>query len=115
MRNVKIEFSCFDGLSSQGWFVQSSHKVTLPISVMEVKLINSISEVKADCWNKLAGSKYPFLRHEFLWALEQSGAVSEHTGWIPQHLLIYSDDQLIALMPLYLKFHSFDDIFQSDW
>ena len=83
---------------------------------MEVKLINSISDVKADCWNKLTGFKYPFLRHEFLWALEQSGAVSEHTGWIPQHLLIYSEDQLIALMPLYLKFHSRGEyVFDHEW
>ncbi len=83
---------------------------------MEVKLINSISDIEADCWNMLVGCKYPFLRHEFLWALEQSGAVSEHTGWIPQHLLIYSEDQLIALMPLYLKFHSRGEyVFDNEW
>jgi predicted N-acyltransferase len=83
---------------------------------MEVKLINSISDVEAVCWNELAGSETPFLRHEFLRALEQSGSVSERTGWIPQHLLIYSDDQLIALMPLYLKFHSRGEyVFDHEW
>ena len=83
---------------------------------MEVKLINSISQVEAVCWNNLTGPEYPFLRHEFLMALELSGSVGERTGWIPQHLLVFSDDRLVGLMPLYLKFHSRGEyVFDYEW
>ena len=49
---------------------------------MEVKQINGMAQVDGAAWNRLAGDAYPFLRHEFLLALEQSGSVCEQTGWI---------------------------------
>ena len=83
---------------------------------MEVKLINSIAEIGAGCLNGLVGKSYPFLRHEFLLALEQSGAVSEHCGWTPQHLLVFSKDRLVGFMPLYLKQHSRGEyVFDEQW
>jgi len=83
---------------------------------MEVKQINSIAEVDSLSWNKLAGSAYPFLRHEFLCALEESGAVSERSGWNPQHLLVMEGNELLAFMPLYLKQHSRGEyVFDHQW
>jgi hypothetical protein len=67
---------------------------------MEVKQINGMAQVDSAAWNRLAGYAYPFLRHEFLLALEQSGSVCEQTGWIPAHLLVIDKDQLVAFMPL---------------
>lgn len=58
----------------------------------------------------------PFLRHEFLAALEASGAVSRETGWQPLHLLVFEDRTLIAAMPLYLKSHSSGEyVFDHQW
>ena len=34
-------------------------------------------------WNALAGTTCPFLRHEFLAALEHTGCVGPGTGWEP--------------------------------
>ncbi|MGR9045796.1 MAG: peptidogalycan biosysnthesis protein, partial [Gammaproteobacteria bacterium] len=83
---------------------------------MKVKLIAGIGEIARADWNGLAGTNYPFLRHEFLSALEQSGAVGEQTGWLPRHLLVYDRDELTAAMPLYLKFHSQGEyVFDHQW
>lgn len=83
---------------------------------MEVKLIDSILQIDGSAWNDLAGEGYPFLRHEFLTALEQSGSASVQTGWAPKHLLVFEQDQLMALMPLYLKNHSSGEyVFDHQW
>jgi len=83
---------------------------------MEVKQINSMTQVDCAAWNRLAGDAYPFLRHEFLLALEQSGSVCAQTGWEPAHLLVMDDDELLAFMPLYLKRHSWGEyVFDQQW
>ena len=83
---------------------------------MEVKQINSMAQVDCADWNRLAGDAYPFLRHEFLLALEQSGSVCEQTGWVPQHLLVMDEGELVAFMPLYLKQHSWGEyVFDHQW
>ena len=83
---------------------------------MKVKQINSMTQVVCEDWNRLTGDAYPFLRHEFLLALEQSGSVCEQTGWVPAHLLVFDEDQLVAFMPLYLKHHSWGEyVFDHQW
>lgn len=84
--------------------------------VLEIKFITSLSEVHAESWNAITGSDYPFLRWEFLHALESSQAVCANTGWQPQHLLLFEKNQLIALMPMYLKGHSQGEyVFDHSW
>jgi len=83
---------------------------------MEVKQINSMTQVDCTDWNRLAGDAYPFLHHEFLLALEQSGSISAQTGWVPSHLLVMNEDELVAFMPLYLKQHSWGEyVFDHQW
>jgi predicted N-acyltransferase len=83
---------------------------------LDVQIINSITEIDHSQWNALTGIDYPFLRHEFLSALEQSGSVSEETGWRPQHLLVRNGDEVLALMPMYLKTHSWGEyVFDQTW
>jgi predicted N-acyltransferase len=83
---------------------------------MHVKQITSLSHVDAREWNRLAGVTYPFLRHEFLSALEHSGAACEKTGWLPAHLLVLEENELLAAMPLYLKQHSWGEyVFDQQW
>ncbi|MEZ5523893.1 MAG: GNAT family N-acetyltransferase [Pseudomonadales bacterium] len=73
-----------------------------------------IDEINAAEWDKLCGTDYPFLRHAFLAALESSGSVGEHTGWHPHHLTVYQQRQLVAVMPLYIKYHSYGE-YVFDW
>ena len=75
-----------------------------------------MTQVDYAAWNDLAGDAYPFLRHEFLLALEQSASISEQTGWNPAHLLVLNNHQLVAFMPLYLKQHSWGEyVFDQQW
>ena len=79
------------------------------------RVISSINDVPAKDWNACAGNTNPFIRHEFLHALELSGSVSAKTGWLPQHLLIDEEDgNLAACMPMYLKNHSYGE-YIFDW
>ena len=83
---------------------------------MNIQQIASISEISTNTWNNLVGEDYPFIRHQFLLALEESEAVCYKTGWQPQHLLVYSNNELIACMPMYLKYHSRGEyVFDYQW
>jgi hypothetical protein len=83
---------------------------------MDIKQISSMTQVDGADWNRLAGDAYPFMRHEFLLALEQSGSISAQTGWLPAHLQVSDNDEPIAFMPLYLKTHSWGEyVFDHQW
>jgi len=85
---------------------------------MAVRILHSIHDVAATEWNALGLGGQPFLRHEFLAALEDTGCATDDTGWIPQHLLLLDDrtQALRGAMPLYLKTHSFGEfVFDFNW
>jgi hypothetical protein len=46
--------------------------------------------------------------------MEHSGATTARSGWQPRHLLVHQHNVLIAVMPLYLKSHSYGE-FVFDW
>jgi len=58
--------------------------------------LTSIDLITADAWNAICASDYPFLRHEFLAALEHSGSVGGKSGWQPYHLTVYQHGKLVA-------------------
>ena len=74
----------------------------------------AIEAVPAAAWNALVGDDHPFLRHEFLHALEASGSVSPATGWVPRHLTLWQGERLVGAMPHYHKHHSFGE-YVFDW
>jgi uncharacterized protein len=84
---------------------------------MEIRRLHSITEIPSAQWDDLLGQDYPFLRHGFLAALEQSGSVSPATGWTPAHrVAIAADGTLQGLLPLYLKTHSYGEyVFDFQW
>src|SRR5450631_323202 len=55
--------------------------------LVQTRLLTRIDDVAAAEWNALVGD-YPFLRHEFLAALENTGCATARTGWRPRHLLL---------------------------
>lgn len=59
----------------------------------------------------------PFISHEFLSALEESGSVRGRTGWQPRHLLAEDDKgTLIGAAPCYVKTHSRGEyVFDHGW
>ena len=82
----------------------------------EIKILNSIEEINKNQWNDLCGYHYPFLRYEFLAALEHSGCTSADTGWQVAHLTIYRKAELVCIMPMYQKTNSMGEyVFDWDW
>ena len=65
-----------------------------------IRTLNSIHDLDPNTWNKWVG-RYPFLRHEFLAALEDSQATCADTGRIPKHLVVLDSDQPVAALPVF--------------
>ena len=83
---------------------------------MEVRFVDSISEVDQAQWNQMLDTTYPFIRHEFLHALEASNSVTAQRGWQPCHALVYQKDILQGAMPLYIKSHPYGEyVFDHIW
>jgi len=82
-----------------------------------VETVNSIRAIESHIWNRLAGTGYPFLRHEFLAALETQGCLGEAYGWLPRHLLLRDGrGEMLAAAPCYLKFNSYGElVFDWSW
>lgn len=87
------------------------------MTLRPARFLGSIAQIDAQRWNVLAGAAQPFLRHEFLLALEESGCAAARTGWEPQHLLIEdAAGELAAAMPLFRKAHSRGEfVFDFSW
>ncbi|MEO6080353.1 MAG: GNAT family N-acetyltransferase [Steroidobacteraceae bacterium] len=82
----------------------------------EAREIPSIDALPAADWNALDGTQCPFLRHEFLAALEHCGCVGPGSGWTPAHLALFDGGQLIAAAPAYRKSHSWGEfVFDFSW
>jgi len=81
---------------------------------LRIVVAEDLGRVSAADWNSLGATPYPFLRHEFLRALETAGCLGERYGWIPQHLLAYRGTCLVGAAPLYLKSNSYGE-FVFDW
>jgi uncharacterized protein len=87
------------------------------VTFRAARFLDSIAQVSAESWNALAGSEQPFLRHEFLLALEESGCAAPRTGWDPKHLIVEdADGKAVAAMPLFRKSHSRGEfVFDFSW
>ncbi len=102
------------------------------MSEHRARFIDHIADVDAAAWNALVAptapdmaqahavrraARHPFLRHEFLSALERSGSVTARTGWAPKHLLLEdSRGRVVGAMPLYRKAHSRGEfVFDFSW
>ncbi|QUL37499.1 GNAT family N-acetyltransferase [Erythrobacter sp. JK5] len=84
---------------------------------LTVKLAPSVGQFDRDQWNALGGDRNPFVSHEFLSALEDSGSVGPGTGWDPVPVVITgADDTLLAALPSYAKGHSQGEyVFDHNW
>jgi uncharacterized protein len=87
-----------------------------PKQVPSARFLTSLTQISATQWDTLAGSDYPFLRHHFLLGLESTGCTTAESGWQPYHLVLQNGDQPVALLPLYLKSHSWGEyVFDWSW
>ncbi|HWJ71161.1 MAG TPA: GNAT family N-acetyltransferase [Sphingobium sp.] len=68
-------------------------------------------------WDACAGPDNPFVSHDFLRSLEESGSVGPGTGWSPAPVTVRdAAGVLIAAAPAYLKSHSQGEyVFDHGW
>lgn len=81
------------------------------------RVLASPLEVGAAAWNALLAQQShptPFLQHEYLAALHESGSATPRTGWTPRFMTLWEGDTLVAACPLYLKNHSYGE-YVFDW
>lgn len=81
------------------------------------RVLASVQQLDAQTWNVLLASQStptPFMRHEYLAAMEQSGSATPDTGWIVRVITVWDDDELLAACPLYIKTHSYGE-YVFDW
>ena len=78
-----------------------------------IELVESLAGVDAQEWNALAGEQ-PFVRHEFLSALIETGCATARSGWRPQFILLRRAGALAGAMPLFAKSHSYGE-YVFDW
>ncbi|MFO1068546.1 MAG: GNAT family N-acetyltransferase [Geminicoccaceae bacterium] len=83
---------------------------------MEARHLSGIGDIAAEDWDALVGTGNPFVRHEFLRAMEASGSATTKTGWQPVHLVLEADGKAVAAAPLYAKSHSYGEyVFDHGW
>ena len=81
-----------------------------------LKVVRKIADVPQRDWDALAGEGSPFLKWDWLDSLEQTGCVSESTGWLPHHLIAERGREIIGACPMYLKLHSMGEfVFDYEW
>ena len=81
------------------------------------RVLTSPLDVDAAVWNTLLAQQThptPFMRHEYLVALHESGSATPRTGWLPRFMTLWSGDTLMAACPLYVKNHSYGE-YVFDW
>ncbi len=73
--------------------------------------------VPADEWNELLAAQStptPFMRHEYLWAMERSESACPGTGWTPLIFTLRRAGALVGACAAYLKSHSRGE-YVFDW
>ena len=84
---------------------------------LTVRITESVGSFDREEWNALGGNDNPFISHEFLTAMEDSGSVGPGTGWEPAPIAITDEaGRLLAAMPSYAKGHSQGEyVFDHSW
>ncbi|WP_181702761.1 GNAT family N-acetyltransferase [Chthonobacter albigriseus] len=100
-----------------------------------LRTIRSLADVDREAWDAVANPGWtieggrlrqiaegaapynPFVAHDFLYTLEESGCATDRSGWLGSHLLVEDDDdRIVGIVPAYLKSHSMGEyVFDHGW
>ncbi len=82
-----------------------------------IRVFDDPAQLDANAWNGLLEAQAaptPFMRHEYLLALHESGSATPESGWANQLLCLHRGDRLEAACAVYLKSHSYGE-YVFDW
>ena len=84
---------------------------------LEFRTHERISAIGASAWAAIVGEDcLPFLRYEWLVALEDTGCIEPSRGWLAMHVAAYEDGELVAVAPCYVKGNSEGEfVFDHAW
>ena len=78
-----------------------------PAFELEFRTHERIKDIGEVAWQALAGPDCPpFLRYEWLSALEDTGCIDPERGWLAMHVAAYSAGELVGVAPAYIKGNS---------
>lgn len=81
------------------------------------RVFSSPSQIEESAWNALLALETdpsPFMRHEYLLAMHDSGSARPRAGWQCQFVTLWRGDELQAACPMYLKNNSYGE-YVFDW
>src|SRR3546814_4616439 len=81
------------------------------------RIAEGVAALPKAAWDACNASGNPFMSHDFLSALEDSGSVGPGTGWKALPIVINdADDRIAAALPAYVKGHSQGEyVFDHAW
>lgn len=84
---------------------------------VSLRIKGSVGAIPKADWDACAGSANPFVLHDFLAILEESGSVGPGTGWTPTPIIVEgADGRPAAIAPAYAKGHSQGEyVFDHAW
>jgi len=95
-------------------------------SEITLEAVSSVSAIPAAEWDACANAGdssaaskpyyNPFVSHAFFSAAESSGSATPRTGWGARHLIARLDEEIVGIVPCYLKSHSQGEyVFDRGW
>ena len=83
---------------------------------LSIEVLGSVDAMDAAEWEALRRDDYPFLRHDFLLGLERADCTTRAAGWEPAHLCLRDAGRCLAVLPAWLKSHSYGEyVFDWSW
>lgn len=84
---------------------------------LTARILPATGGIEKAQWDRLAGASNPFVSHDFLTIMEDSGSVGPGTGWQSATLVLEDGaGTLLGAMPSYLKQHSQGEyVFDHAW
>jgi hypothetical protein len=84
---------------------------------LEFRTHERVSEIGQSAWRAVAGEQcLPFLRYEWLAALEETGCIEPSRGWLAMHVAAYRNGELVGIAPSYVKGNSEGEfVFDHSW
>ena len=87
-----------------------------------IRVLDTPAGVDGAAWNTLLALQTPgeglnpFMRHEYLSAMHNSGSAMPATGWMPRFFTLWQADTLVGACALYIKDHSYGEyVFDHAW
>jgi predicted N-acyltransferase len=86
------------------------------VETTTAQIHRSLAEIDPALWRAQFGLDDPFLRWDFLHGLETSGCTTLESGWQPAHIQFEASGEPTALLPAYVKSHSYGEyVFDWSW